>query len=58
MVLAPEVVSRAGASAVAGAGAGAGAGACEGASAGRRSVFCPSIERVHSIWLVICAPTV
>ena len=51
VVLTPEVVSCAGARAVAGAGAGA------GPSAGRRFAFCLSIARVHFIWLVYCART-
>ena len=51
MVLTPEVVSCAGASAVAGAGVGA------GASAGRRFAFSLSIARVHFICLVYCART-
>ena len=51
MVLTPEVVSCAGARAVAGAGAGA------GASAGRRFAFCLSIASLHFIWLVYCART-
>ena len=51
VVLTPEVVSCAGARAVAGAGAGA------GASAGRRFAFCLSIASLQFIWLVYCART-
>ena len=57
VVLTPEVVSRAGASAFAGAGAVAGACAGAGAGAGRRCAFCPSISSVLSFWLVFCVRT-